>query len=544
MGVIQKLKSKLLDARKAEAHVYEDVKEYLTHEGDVQYLGHLLRHASARYASRVALIFAGKSIIYHELYYRSLLLSKKLQDAGVKRGDRVLMLFPNSMDFYVAYFAIAQIGAVLAPLNVFLHERELGLIINDAKPQAFVYAREFEGLISATKAREGIWQIPVVFSDEQIDWQAQVPASFSEDALGVTIDSLAQSEVCLLLYTSGTTGVPKGVMLSSKNMTSNIMQVAARLIMNGILKTGPSSPSFVPERPFAALPLFHVFAQSTCVLLPIAFGHTIIVVPKVDRVEILEGLNYAPTMFIGVPALYGLLCLLKTAPLNSVRIFISGGDAISDKIRSAFAMIYGRKISTGYGLTEASPVIAFNLENKEYATNVVGKPLLGIECEIRAEDGQVVSSGSVGDLWVRGDNVMLGYYNAQAQTDAVLRDGWLNTGDLATVDADGVIAIIGRSKDLIIHKGFNIYPQEIENVLLSHAAVFKAAIVGKEDASAGQVPIAFISLKTQDENIEAKLREYCKNNLASYKIPRKFIYLDDLPMTATGKIDKTKLLIK
>ncbi|MCK4517848.1 AMP-binding protein, partial [Candidatus Babeliales bacterium] len=219
-------------------------------------------------------------------------------------------------------------------------------------------------------------------------------------------------------------------------------------------------------------------------------------------------------------------------------------DAMPDKIRAAFAMIYGRKICAGYGLTEASPVVAINHDNENLQTNVVGRLLFGIEGDIRGETGKSLKTGEIGTLWVRGGNIALGYYKAPEQTAKIFKDGWLNTGDLASFDEDRNLAIRGRSKDLIIHKGFNIYPQEIENVLMSHPAVFKAAVIGYEESVAGQVPVAFVATREDKGDLEKSLRVLCANNLASYKVPRKFFCVDDLPMSPTGKIDKKQLRLK
>jgi long-chain acyl-CoA synthetase len=270
-------------------------------------------------------------------------------------------------------------------------------------------------------------------------------------------------------------------------------------------------------------------------------GACTIIVKKIDRKLILEGLKKRPTIFLGFPALYGLLCLLKTAPLDSIRLFVSGADMLPDKIRSAFSIVYGRKICAGYGLTEASPVVALNYHNHSAPTDFVGDALIGIECDVRDEEEKTVGVNQVGTLWIKGDNIMMGYYNCSESTSKILKDGWLNTGDFATKDAQGKLAIKGRNKDLIIHKGFNIYPQEIENILLSHPMVMRAAVIGKEEPLSGQIPVAFVSLKAQVSGIEESLKELCASNLAQYKIPRKFVCMDELPMNSTGKVDKKQL---
>jgi long-chain acyl-CoA synthetase len=320
-------------------------------------------------------------------------------------------------------------------------------------------------------------------------------------------------------------------MLSSRNIMTSIGQGLARFrwLVEG-------------ERIFGPLPLFHSFAQNTCVWSGLYAGCTVILIPKIERKYILEGLAQRPTIFLGVPALYGLLCLLKTAPLESVRAFVCGGDALPDKIRSAFALVYQRKLFNGYGLTETSPTIAIDLDDTTEPTNNVGQPVVGLECAVRDDHGTDLPHGAIGQLWVRGDNVMLGYYNAPEMTQSVIKDGWFATGDLVYLDPKGKIVISGRSKDLIINKGINIYPQEIENVILLHPNVIRAGVIGKVDEAVGEIPIAFVQIREKDEEMAKSLKELCLKNLAAYKVPRQFICsVDPLPITATGKVDKKVL---
>ena len=527
IGILKKLKRRVFSNYNIdEASIYKRLKSAVSRNGDLFFVGKLLARSAQRNANRVALIrLDDTTITYKELFTRVVLLSKKLRDNGVQPRDRVLVYCENSIEFYIFYFAVWHIGAVCVPVNVFLHERELAHVISDAQPRVILASNILK------RKLDTLDDLPLVLTEDDIDWQYCVPRTVRELLLIEPGADLGIDEMALLLYTSGTTGVPKGVMLSSRNILTNTMQSYSRM----------RTFSQQRERFFAVLPLFHVFAQNTCMWMPVLSGSSIIVVPRIERKHILTGLQKNPTMFFGFPALFGLLCLMKTAPIYTIKRFISGADAMPDKIRTAFAMIYGRKICSGYGLTEASPVVAINHNDEEQPSNVVGKPLPGIECDIRDEQEQSLEPGQTGNLWIRGDNIMLGYYNAQEETDKVLKDGWLNTGDLATFDKFGNFAINGRTKDVIIHKGFNIYPQEVENILMSHPLVFKAAVIGREESVSGQVPIAFVAVKQNERYLEAQLRTLCARSLASYKIPRKIICLEDLPMSPTGKVDKKKL---
>jgi len=504
----------------------------------VMCVGRLLEYAAHEYKDSLALIYNDIQVSYQELYTRACAATRLLREKGVKPRDRVLLYVDNSIEFYIGYYGVVQLGAIIAPLNIFLKDRELVHIIADAQPVAIIAS---EGSINHLKTMITDSSI-ILISDLEISHRLPISQQIFQE-LSCDIYDLDQDELSVLLYTSGTTGLPKGVMLSSKNIMINMIQLASRSRLKQ------------QERVFGVLPLFHSFAQNTCVWSAFFLGHTVIVIPKIDRRYIIAGLRYKPTIFLGVPALYGLLCLLKTADLDSVKYFISGGDALSDKIRAAFALLYRRKIISGYGLTEASPVLSASFDDLSLPTDTVGKPLVNLACELRDEEGNVLPQDHVGRLWVKGGNIMLGYYNDPEKTAREVQDGWLDTGDLATFDASGKLRIVGRLKDLIISKGFNIYPQEIENVIMGHSAVIRVAVIGREEESVGEVPVAYVQLKDIDteaaltikkemikkEMIEKDLRSLCIKQLAGYKVPKDFIIYKELPVTATGKVDKKAL---
>jgi long-chain acyl-CoA synthetase len=495
-------------------------KDLILEDGQMFYAGKLLRRAVQRFGASTALIFRDQQISYRELYYRACLLSEKIRLHGIQPGDRVLLLFENSIEFYIAYFGAWQMGAVVAPLNVFLKEKELAYIVNDANPAVVLTSRDKVALFAS-------FQGPIM-TDADMDLVAPAPAHLVD----IEVPTISPDAMAVLLYTSGTTGFPKGVMLSSKNILSNFLQGVSRL------------PLDFGQRVFAVLPLFHSFAQLACVWASVIAGCTVIVVPKIERKAILQALHHKPTVFLGVPALYGLLCLLKTADLTSVLFFMCGADALPDKIRMGFELIYRRKLCNGYGLTETSPVIAVDIDDELCPTGTVGRPMLGISCSIRDAQGHELVQGQTGVLWVKGDNVMLGYYHAPEKTDAILRDGWLNTGDVAYVDTRGKLVVCGREKDLVVHKGLKIYPPEVENIIMMHPAVLYVGVVGRPDEEVGEVPIAFVQVRSVAPGLERELRSLCDEHLATYKIPRAFIILDTMPLTATGKVDKKVLRVQ
>lgn len=506
----------------SELEKFETMQKELNISGAPLYAGHILHYAAKKHSKKIALIYKDRSISYAELYTFASRLTTFLKKQGVSRGMHVLMCFENCIEFYISYYAIWQAGAVIIPVSTFLSVHELTHILEDAHPVLIIADDQHLALFQET----GLNNLPRIISTTDIT-SVCVDETYSiEDPC----EPLPENNPCLLLYTSGTTGTPKGVMLSSKNIMTNVMQAIARF---GFIDQ---------ERLFGILPLFHVFAQNTCVWSSIFSGSTIIIINKIERRLLLDGLKHKPTIFLGVPALYGLLCLLRPNNLDTVSYFVSGGDALPDRIRSLFSLIYGRKIINGYGLTETSPVIAVDFDDELTYSNTVGRPVAALSCSIRDKNNQEVAQGEIGQLWVKGDNIMLGYHNAPKATQEAIVDGWFNTGDCAFINNQGKIVITGREKDLIINKGLNIYPQEIENILLSFPGVVRAAVIGKEDEHEGEIPIAFIQVFAEIKNCENELRNYCLQHIAKYKIPRLFLcQTEELPMTTTNKIDKKRL---
>lgn len=485
----------------------------------VGHIGNLPAYGAEKYSERIAIIYGDQRITFLQLYKEIVRFSAFLQEHGVKKDDIVCICLGNSPDFYYAYYGVLHLGAIIAPINTLLAEHELQHIVSDAVPTVVICMEEKKTYFQHL----GV----LVYTPEMIMMQ--------QGYLPIEIHRISDGNnrsLCALLYTSGTTGVPKGVMLSSHSILTNIAQMIVRLNI---------TPCF-EHRVLGVLPLFHIFAQSTCVWAPFFLGATIILVEKVDRKLIAKALEHKPTIVLGVPPLYGLFCLMKNADFSLVEWFISGADAMSDRIRMAFALLYGRKIANGYGLTEASPVVAFDAQDRLVSGAHIGLPLPGITVILCDDKGDEVPPGSIGELVVSGETVMLGYYHADEQTDKVLKNGSLYTGDLAIKSKDDNYIIVGRIKDTIKHKGVNIYPLEIEQVIMQYDQVVRVAVVGKQVPEFGEVPIAFVQLKSMELNIDDILTKFCQNYLALYKIPKRFICtLDSLPLTAAGKVNKKKL---
>ncbi len=489
---------------------FDELKRSLTTHGKLIHVQEILERAARKWPRNTMAICQDQRITYKELYERSLALAHSLRELGVVTRERVILYWENSLEFCIAYFAVWQAGGIVVPLNVFLSEHELKKIIEEVQPRVLIVSPHLKEKMPALESA-------ALISDVMSSKQSQEPLLRKEQD---------EHSTAAILYTSGTTGFPKGVMLSSRNIIINAMQGITRF-------------EFSPkDRVFCALPLFHSYPQNICMWSAVLLGATAIIVPKIERSSIVKGLRHKPTVVVAVPALYGLFCMLKNLSFSRVKLFASGGDALSDKVRGLFALIYGRKICNGYGLTESSPFISIDSDDYTQPTNTIGKPLVGIKAQIRNERKQEVPDGTIGTLWIQGENIMLGYYKAPQATADIIEDGWLNTGDLAYIDEQAKIVLAGRERDLISNKGLKIYPQEVENILLTHPAVLQAGVIGISYHDE-EIPVAFVASKEADiEKLARELKVLCERNLASYKIPRQFYVRRELPVTTTGKVDK------
>lgn len=484
-------------------------------------LAELFIAQSQRYAQAEALVCGERSFVYQELFDNAQAAAALLRSLGVGKGSSVILLLPNSIDFFFYYYGALLCGAVIIPLSVVLHPTELKHVFNAVNPEVVVAQKNImmalKFMVQETTA--------CVFVDIQNtkDQPVVLPAS-SIRRNEPSVDFSAR----VILFTSGSTGQPKGVMLSDKNVLINALQCNVRM----------QTMSLEQERSVAVLPLSHAFGHMTGLWLPLMTGASVYVMPIVKRAE-LERIfaEYKPTVFFGVPALYAALCSIRTLKVDSVKLFVSGADFLPHSLRDLFALLHGRLICSGYGLSEAGPVVAINHQPEQSSTIDVAPLLPGIETRVLNADGSVCAPDQIGQLWVRGENIMLGYYKDDALTQLTLQDGWLNTGDLVSVE-NGSLNIRGRHKEIIIYKGFNIYPQEIEQVLQKHPHVLLSVVVGIEQDDVGQIPVACVKPKPNAEIAAQEIINFCKKELTPYKVPHKIIVMENIPLQQSGKIDR------
>ena len=464
-----------------------------------------------------------------------------LHQIGIKYGDHIGILVSNSWEFIVILFAVSKLGAVSVPINSFLKSQELNYIFNDAGIKVLFashhLANEVKDALISTMTT--IW-----VTDEDLIGEV----SFKKDVIDVVLTKIVSAydsklnDIAFILYTSGTTGNPKGAKLSYKNIFSNCICALDRIQI------------FKRVNMVTYLPMFHAFTLVTGVLVPIYMCGKIIVIRKVatkaDFKLILKSLLlYRSPVFCGIPDIYNILSKAKIPFyflwLHSIKVFISGAAPLSDDVYNNFNKKFKRgKLLQGYGITECSPVVSC-CSAKLRPFGSVGQPLPGYQVKIVDEDMKALTPGQVGEICVKGDCVMQGYLNNESATKEAIVDGWFKTGDLGRVDENNCIFIIDRKKDLIIHKGMNIYPREIEEVMSMHTKVNSCAVIGINDKSNNEIPVIYVELcDSCDDDKESYIKElksFLQDRLARFKCPRQLYLIDKLPRNATGKILKRKL---
>jgi long-chain acyl-CoA synthetase len=435
-------------------------------------------------------------------------------------GDVVGILLLNSQQYVATLFAIWKAGKVAVPLNYLLPPADLGFIIRDSG---------MSGLVSSEFFNQALGAIKPLFGDGAVI-MADDPAFLAPAA---DAPAAAYREPAVYLYTSGTTGRPKGVILTHDNLSSNVLSCQ---------KAG----DFDDRDGFLCLlPFFHTYAITGTVLLPLLSGSRIVLVDRFQPAKVLGLIQeHKISVFLAIPSMYRVLAAAEgDYDLSCVRFPISGGEPLPVAVAEAFEKRFNVPIYEGYGQTEAAPVVTLNTPGHR-KLGTIGRALPGIQVAIWDDQNRVLPPGEIGEIMVRGSNVMKGYHRQPEETARTITDGWLHTGDMGKVDEDGFVTITGRKKDLIISAGENIYPREIEDVLSQHPKVKEVAVIGVEDDVRGEVPKAFVIVRDGVTLEEKELRSFCRERLANYKVPKHFQIVADLPRTPTGKVLKRMLSAK
>ncbi|KQW03876.1 long-chain fatty acid--CoA ligase [Streptomyces sp. Root369] len=509
----------------------------------------LLTRTASGYPARTAIVFGGDRISYAELDAASNRVANLLIERGVRPGEKVAVSCTNIPQFTTVYFGILKAGAVVVPLNVLLKAREIAYHLNDS--DATVYF-----------AVEGSPELPIGREAWSAFQAADRAAHFFLIGSGASVDGVAPDQLyaaavagqpetyetvgradddtAVILYTSGTTGQPKGAELRHRNVY-DIARAGVQLF---------ASDPATPDVYLCVLPLFHAFGQMVIQNGAIGFGGTLVLQPRFSAREALELMrDHDVTFFGGVPTMYwGLLEALDDSVdvdrlAANLRIAVSGGSALPAKIHQEFRKRFGVTILEGYGLSESVAIASFATYGEEPRVGSIGRPIAGVEMKLINDDWSDVEddAGAVGEIAIKGYNIMKGYYKRPEATSEAIRQEWFRTGDLARKDADGFYFVVDRSKDMIIRGGFNVYPRELEEVLMEHPAVSLVAVIGVPHLSHGEEIKAVVVKKAGDSTTEAELTAWGKEQFAGYKYPRIVEFVDALPMTATGKILKREL---
>jgi long-chain acyl-CoA synthetase len=485
---------------------------------------------------KVALFEGDTKITYGDLLTRVDTFAGYLASIGIQPEERVALFMQNSWEFAVAVLAISKIGAITVPINNFLKEEELSYILEDSGAVVLIASTKFEKVVHASEASTQchtiIWEGGMRLTDEQnVAFEKALEANLASDPVMRTLDDLA-----VFFYTSGTTGKPKGAMLTNKNILSNSESGITMMKIT------------TKDRFIVFLPMFHSFAFSIGVILPLYKGASIVIIKSIQpfanifKQTLLKGV----TIFFGVPDVYSAIARAKLPwyfmMFNRVRLFISGAAALQPQTLDAMKAKFKRAtVLEGYGLSESSPATALNPIHKPKHKSV-GPAMPGYEIKVVDENMVEVPRGDVGDIILKGDHIMKGYLGRPEATEETIINGWLLTGDMGYMDEEGYLYIVDRRKDLIISKGINIYPRELEEVIDDFEGIKVSAVVGIPDEKSGEIPVAYIELEEGVESIdEAALRKHLRNKLANFKLPKQIHTIDELPKNATGKVLKRVL---
>lgn len=523
-----------------------------------------LKQTAEKFPDKVAIHFMGKEFTYKQVFRYAKKMAAYLQSLGIEKGDRVAIMLPNTPQSVISYYAILMAGGIVVQTNPLYMERELEYQMKDSGAKAIITLDILFPRVSKVIANTDLENVIVTAIKDYLPFPKNLVYPFiQKKQYGIIVNvkhegqnhlfneimKLPAGEIkeyefnfeedlALLQYTGGTTGFPKGVMLTHKNLVSNAAMCNAWLY-----KCKPGK-----ETVLGILPFFHVYGMTAVLILSVMQGSKMVLLPKFDPETTLKTIQkHKPTLFPGAPTIYiGLLNHpdLKKYDLSSIDSCISGSAPLPVEVQESFEEITGGKLVEGYGLTESSPVTHANfLWDQKRVKGSIGVPWPDTDSVVLSmETGEPLPPGEIGEIAVKGPQIMKGYWNRPEETEQVLRDGWLLTGDLGYMDEEGYFYVVDRKKDMIIAGGFNIYPREIEEVLYEHPAVQEVVAAGIPDPYRGETVKVYVVLKEGSKVTEEELNEYSRKHLAAYKVPRLYEFRKELPKTAVGKILRRALV--
>jgi len=510
-------------------------------------LASVLEHPARLTPDRVAVSCAAQPLTYAELNATADKVAAGLHALGIRAGDHVALSCPNVPWFPIAYFGILKAGAVVVPLNVLLKPREIAYHLQDSHAKACI---AFEGtpelpmgeMAKAACAQAGCPHFILLPFDPAAPAAEQTIGAIMRDASAFVPPRREPHHTAVILYTSGTTGHPKGAELTHGNMVTNAVTSHDMFT--------PAFPSGTDQNvTLVTLPLFHSTAQTAQMNAGFYGGFRLVLMPRFDPAAVLDAFTREHVgLWVGVPTMYwALLQYARTSQADvrgaaaSLRVCASGGAPMPVEVLREFERTFGARVLEGYGLSETAPVAAFNQLQRPSRPGTVGLPVFGVEIHCVDDHDRPLPAGERGEIVIRGPNVMKGYYERPEATAEAMRGGWFRTGDIGQFDADGYLAIVDRKKDMILRGGFNVYPREIEEVLMTHPAVASSAVVGVPDERLGEEVKAFVVLRSGAAVTAGELIAWSREQMAAFKYPRYVEFRDTLPTGATGKVLKREL---
>ena len=492
-----------------------------------------LERAQAQFPNKEALVFKGEGTPYGELCEQACRLSAALAKCfAVQRGDRVAIFLPNIPEFIVSYYAVERLGAIAVSLNVMLKRDEVEFILRDCGAIVIITMAPFlEQVPEGLPALQGIVTVGEASQRPCLRFSELVAERPLTELPRIRIES---EDGAAILYTSGTTGKPKGVLLTHGNLSFNSAAVNRYTQMTA------------DDRLLCFLPLFHCFGQNFIMNGAVNVGATLILHERFVPDEILESalMNQA-SIFLGVPAVYMRFLALPHSEryLETIRYYFTAAAPMPAEVARRWRQRFGKTIFEGYGLTETSPFASHNHES-DYREESVGTALAGVEIKVVDEKRETLPAGELGEIAIKGPNVMKGYFNRPEETAEAILDGWFLTGDIGKMDKDGYVYLVDRAKDMVNISGFKVWPREVEEVLSKHEGIVEAAVIGIPDPLAGEAVKAFVVLNKGAQLTEKDIIDFCRDRIAVYKAPRSVEFIDALPRNPSGKVLKRELRLK
>ena len=517
-------------------------------------LGETLREVAAKSQERPAVYYGGREITYGELDELADRFGAALQDLGVRKGDRVAIYLPNLPQFVFAYYGALRVGAIVVTASPLYKERELAHILTDSGAKVLLCLDKLYPYVESVREKAPLSHVYTTSAADYLPNPATPSLPADAENLRTclagynghpkTVEIDPRRDVALLQYTGGTTGLPKGAMLTHYNLVVNAVQFSSWL---GMIPGAEVHLSF--------LPFFHIYGMTVALNVPVYTSSAMILIPDGrDIVAILQAVDtYKPTIFCGVPAMYIALIDqpdIMQHDLRSIRVCVSGASPLPVRVQREFEELTGGRLVEGYGLTETSPVTHVNPldEPGKNRSGSIGIPISDTEAKIVDLDTGVneLPPGTVGELIIRGPQVMMGYWKNPEETEMALKDGWFYTGDIALMDSDGYFHIVDRKKDVINVSGLKVWPGEVEEVLYEHPAIKEATAVAVADRKSGEAVKAVVVLREEFKGkiVAADLIEFCRHRIAYYKAPRIIEFRDSLPKSSVGKILRRELRAK